>query len=76
MCKKVVCFIFVYNEEKRIGVVFDVVKKCEFVDEIFVIDDGFVDKIVEVVEKNGVRVLRFEKNMGKSYVIFYGVENI
>lgn len=75
MCKKVVCLIPAYNEEKRIGAVLDVVKKCELVDEIFVIDDGSVDKTAEVAEKNGVRVLRLEKNRGKSYAIFYGVEN-
>lgn len=75
MCKKVVCLIPAYNEEKRIGAVLSVVKKCELVDEIFVIDDGSEDKTAEVAAKNGVSVLRLEKNRGKSYAIFYGVEN-
>lgn len=75
MSKKVVCLIPAYNEEKRIGAVLSVVKKCELVDEIFVIDDGSVDKTAEVAAKNCVSVLRLEKT-GERAMLFFTVLKI
>ncbi|AZT90808.1 glycosyltransferase family 2 protein [Caldicellulosiruptor changbaiensis] len=75
MNNKVVCLIPAYNEEKRIGSVIEVVKKCKLVDEIYVIDDGSEDKTAEVAKEKGAHVLKLYQNMGKSYAIFYGVEN-
>lgn len=75
MNNKVVCLIPAYNEEKRIGSVIEVVKKCSIIDEVYVVDDGSEDNTAKVAQEKGVNVLRLSKNMGKSYAIFYGVEN-
>ncbi|MCM8802723.1 MAG: glycosyltransferase family 2 protein [Candidatus Omnitrophica bacterium] len=73
-----------YNEEKRILKTIEKVykyfkeKKLDF--EIIVVDDGSKDKTVEVVneflkEKNEIKILKHEKNMGKGAAVKTGVLN-
>lgn len=72
---KVICLIPAYNEAERIGNVIQVVKKCTFVDNIYVIDDGSTDSTCETAKSFGVEVFRLEKNMGKAYALLFGVKN-
>lgn len=73
--KKVVCLIPAFNEERRILNVLEVVKNSELIDEIYVIDDGSEDDTSKVARNAGVNVLRLPQNKGKTYAIFFGVEN-
>ncbi len=63
-----------YNEEEGIGVVLE--KVCQLVDdscEVIVIDDGSVDKTVEIAERYSCRVICHEENMGKGNAIKSGI---
>lgn len=73
--KRVVCLIPAYNEGKRLSSVIEVVKSSSLVDEIIVIDDGSEDDTFLVAKSHDVTVLRLNHNCGKTYAIFYGVEN-
>ncbi|MEM2191836.1 MAG: glycosyltransferase [Archaeoglobaceae archaeon] len=66
--KKIGVAIPAYNEEKNIGRVLSEIP--EFVDRIYVVDDGSTDKTPEIVEEiskkdHRVFLIRHEKNMGK-----------
>ena len=39
-----------YNEEAGIGVVLDILKSCDFVHEIIVVDDGSTDDTWSIVQ--------------------------
>jgi dolichyl-phosphate beta-glucosyltransferase len=69
-----------YNEEKRIGLTLEKVqdyldgKKWDY--EIIVVDDGSIDKTVEVVKSFAnarIRLLQNPKNMGKGYTVRHGM---
>jgi glycosyltransferase involved in cell wall biosynthesis len=64
-----------YNEEERIGIVLDAVKKARLVDDILVVDDGSTDGTAEVAEAMGVKVIRNDQNMGKGGAIYKGFKN-
>ncbi len=68
------CLIPAYNEEKYIKDVIEVVKTCNFVDEIIVISDGSTDKTAEIAESLEVKVIRLEKNLGKGGAIVEGLK--
>lgn len=68
------CLIPAYNEEKYIKDVIEVVKNCDFVDEIIVISDGSTDKTAEIAEALGIKVIKLEKNLGKGGAINEGLK--
>jgi len=66
--------ICAYNEAPRIDAVLDAVVDHPHVGEVIVIDDGSDDGTADIAERPGVRVIRHEKNRGKSAAVASGVE--
>lgn len=70
----VTCIIPAYNEEKRIGRVLDVVVKSKDINEIIVVNDGSMDRTVEVVGRyKRVRLIDLQPNRGKAYALKQGI---
>ena len=66
-----------YNEEKRLPSALKKIKEYlegkDWESEIIVVDDGSLDKTALLAEKEGAKVLRNEKNMGKGYSVRKGI---
>jgi glycosyltransferase involved in cell wall biosynthesis len=72
--EKVSCIIPAYNEEVRIGSVLRTIQGHPLIGETIVVDDGSSDRTSEVVGGFvDVRLIRHEKNRGKSRAILTGV---
>lgn len=68
------CLIAAWNEAPRIGAVLDAVAGHPLVAEVLVIDDGSTDGTAQVAAGYaGVRVLRLDRNGGKSAAVMAGV---
>ncbi|MDI6602097.1 MAG: glycosyltransferase family 2 protein [Thermoanaerobacteraceae bacterium] len=63
-----------FNEEKTVGNVIGVLKSCEKIDEIIVINDGSEDRTLEVAKSYGVDVIDLKQNIGKGGAICKGLE--
>lgn len=61
--QKILAFIPVYNEEKRIG---NVLAKFpeNVVDEVLVVDDGSTDNSLNIIKSFNVTVMSNEKKVG------------
>lgn len=62
------------NEEKAIGKVIEAIKMLPIECEVVVVDNGSMDKTVEIAESLGVRVLH-ESKKGKGMAIRTGIEH-
>ena len=81
---KLSIIIPVFNEEKTIEKVLNKIlslKIPRFEKEIIVVDDSSSDSTKEIIEKvytknkNGIKVFRHEKNLGKGAAVRTGIEN-
>ncbi len=67
------CIIPAWNEAERLPVVLAAVVGHPAIDEVIVVDDGSQDGSAEVAEACGARVLRQERNRGKSAAVAAGI---
>lgn len=63
-----------FNEEKNISRVLDTLYSLKEPYEILVVNDGSNDKTSDIVRSYGLQVLDLQKNMGKSYAMWTGLE--
>jgi len=66
-----------FNEERNISGVLEVLRASTILDEIIIVDDGSVDKTVEIAHKFAatdprMQVIQHEQNEGKGQAIFTG----
>lgn len=73
MTAKVTCIIPAWNEADRIGSVLQAVLFHPEIDEVLVIDDASTDRTSEIAKSLGAKVLRLERNGGKSAAIAAGI---
>lgn len=74
MKPKVAVVIPAHDEEERIASVLSAVQRAKLVDEIIVVDDGSSDHTSEAAARfSGVRVVRFDSNLGKAGAMQAGV---
>ncbi len=76
--QKILAFMPVYNEEKRIGGVLEKFPR-DIVDEIFVVDDGSTDDSLDIINKFNVRVITNKQKTGigagMKKAIRYAIDN-
>jgi len=61
----VTCIIPALNEEETIAQVIRVVKSVKEIQEIIVVDDGSTDQTTTIARREGARVVRHQRNLGK-----------
>lgn len=72
---KISCIVPVYNEASRVGEVLDVLVGHELLNEVIVVNDGSTDDSGEILKKReGIRLISYEKNRGKSHAMRVGLE--
>lgn len=69
---KISVIIPAYNEEKYIAKVIRLVKKCNCVEEIIVVDNNSTDNTSKIATKNGAKTI-FCKDQGKGYAMEKGI---
>ncbi len=76
MKKFVSAIVPVFNEEKTVAGVIEVLLKNPLIDEVICINDGSTDKSLEILKKfgNSIKLINFEKNRGKSYALVEGIK--
>jgi polyisoprenyl-phosphate glycosyltransferase len=64
-----------YNEEKRIVNVLSLLKQCDFLDEIIVINDGSTDQTLSLIDKlEHIKIINLKRNHGKGFAIATGIK--
>ncbi|MEI7425888.1 MAG: glycosyltransferase family 2 protein [Candidatus Moraniibacteriota bacterium] len=72
--EQISCIIPAYNEESRIGNILQVACGHPLIAEVIVIDDGSKDQTCKIVEEfNKAKLIKHEKNKGKSRAILTGI---
>lgn len=74
--KKTTAIIAAYNEERTIGPILEVLRRCPVVDQIVVVSDGSTDRTVEVARSKGAEVVELLHNVGKGGALYRGLEYI
>ena len=74
---QITAIIPTYNEERNVAGVLEALRLSEILDEIIIVDDGSVDKTVEIVNKfaatdQRARLIQHERNQGKGQAILTG----
>ena len=62
------------NEERTIGEVVRTLAASKPIEEVIVVDDGSVDRTLEVAERAGARVVRLERTIGKGGALLAGAQ--
>jgi glycosyltransferase involved in cell wall biosynthesis len=68
----------VYNEEKNVGDVLEVLRETDLLDELILVDDGSRDRTAAVLHQAAlrdqrIRVIQHETNKGKGQAVFTGL---
>lgn len=76
MKKFVSAIVPVFNEERTVAGVIEVLLKNPLIDEVICINDGSTDNSLEILKKfdNSIQLINFEKNKGKSYALVDGIK--
>lgn len=75
MTISIVCPVF--NEEKTVKNIAQVLKEQKIAKEILFVDDGSKDKTFEILKKfqsSKIKVIKLKKNFGKAFAIFVGTK--
>lgn len=74
--REISCIIPFWNEDRNLNVVLDEITKAKNIDEIICVDDGSdEDKTASLkAEYPGIRIMRLEKNRGKSGAVREGLK--
>ncbi len=74
--KSVSAIVPVFNEEKTIAGVIEVLLRNNLIDEVICINDASTDKTLMILEKfkDKIRLINFEKNKGKGYALVEGIK--
>lgn len=65
-----------YNEQKSIGRTIDLIRATGVPLRIVVVDDGSIDKTVEIAIKKGCEVVSLSSNKGKANAFFAGIKYV
>lgn len=62
---EIIALVPAFNEAPRIAKVLDILTDIDYINSVYVIDDGSIDKTSEVAEQYNVILLRYIQNLGK-----------
>lgn len=73
---KISVIIPVYNEERTIPSIVEIVRTWERTDEIVIVNDGSTDKTLQALVqfKGSIRVITYKRNRGKGYALARGIK--
>jgi glycosyltransferase involved in cell wall biosynthesis len=72
---KVAAIVPAYNEERRIRVVLETLKRCDSIDEIIAVSDGSTDQTYEAAAGiEGIRAIKLPGNLGKGGAMLEGAK--
>lgn len=74
--KNISAIVPVFNEEKTVAGVIEVLLKNPLINEVICINDGSTDKTLIVLQdyKDKIQLIDFNKNKGKSYALVEGIK--
>lgn len=74
--KTISAIVPVFNEEKTVAGVIEVLLNNPLINEVICINDGSTDKSLNILEdfKNKIQLINFNKNKGKSYALVEGIK--
>jgi len=74
--KTISAIVPVFNEEKTVAGVVEVLLNNSLINEVICINDGSTDKTLTVLEsfKDKIQLVNFNKNKGKSYALVEGIK--
>jgi glycosyltransferase involved in cell wall biosynthesis len=75
MSSRVASIIPAFNEERTIGDVVGIVRRCALVDDVIVVSDGSRDETALAARRHGARVIALSENLGKGGAIAAGLES-
>ncbi len=73
---KVTAVVPVYNEEKTIRNVLNVLTSSDRINKIIVVDSGSTDKTPNIIKQFKVKIVTLKKPKGKGYAVRIGTEDI
>ncbi|MDO8657615.1 MAG: glycosyltransferase family 2 protein [Candidatus Levybacteria bacterium] len=67
----------VFNEDKTIGKIVNVLLKSPLINEVICVNDGSTDKTYSILKsfKKEIKLINFKKNRGKGFALSKGIEN-
>ena len=73
---RVTVIVPAYNEEERLAATLQAIREIKEIDNIRVVNDGSIDRTLEVAKEAGVEIVDLKTNVGKGEAINIGTRGV